>query len=491
MDAKKDRGFLGQPLGLRTLFLTEFWERFSYYGMRAILLFYMYFAVEKGGLGMDQTTAASIMAIYGAMVYMTGVVGGWISDRILGPRRTVFWGGVLIMFGHIVLSLPIGEGGLFGSIVLITLGTGLLKPNVSDMVGSLYTEKDPRRDSGFSIYVMGINLGSLFAPMVVQWTAAKFNYHAGFSLAAIGMFIGLIVYWIDGRKYLPEDGLHAPDPINTDERSKAISRLVYGLVAVAVIVIVMFFTHTLTIENAINIISALGIILPIIYFVVMLRSKKVTKIERSRVIAYIPLFIAAVVFWAIEEQGSVIMALLVAEQTQLHFAGFNLQPGSFQSLNPFFIIIYTPFFAWFWIKLGKRQPSSPSKFWMGLVFTAASYFLLVLPLMNISAGDKISPLWLVGQWALIEVGEMLISPVGLSATTKLAPKAFSSQMMSMWFLADSAGQSINAQLVKLFKPGVPSNEMAFFGITAIVVLITGILLAILVPKIKPLMKGVN
>ncbi|MFD1472730.1 peptide MFS transporter [Companilactobacillus mishanensis] len=491
MDAKKDRGFLGQPAGLRTLFLTEFWERFSYYGMRAILLFYMYYAIEKGGLGMDQTTAASIMAIYGAMVYMTGVVGGWISDRILGPRRTVFWGGVLIMFGHIVLSLPIAEGGLFGSIILITIGTGLLKPNVSDMVGSLYTEKDPRRDSGFSIYVMGINLGSLIAPILVPWAANQWNFHVGFSFAAIGMFIGLVVYWLDGRKYLPESGLHAPDPINIDERSKAISRLVYGLIAVAVIVAVMFFTHTLTVDNAINIISALGIILPIIYFVVMLRSKKVTKIERSRVLAYIPLFIAAVVFWAIEEQGSVIMALLVAEQTQLHIGGWNLQAGTFQMLNPFFIIIYTPFFAWLWIKLGKRQPSSPSKFWLGLVFTAASYFLLVLPLMSISVGDKISPWWLVGQWALIEVGEMLISPVGLSATTKLAPKAFSSQMMSMWFLADSAGQSINAQLVKLFKPGVPSNEMAFFGITAIVVLIIGIILALFVPKIKPLMKGVN
>ncbi|WP_300562370.1 peptide MFS transporter [Companilactobacillus sp.] len=490
MDAKKDRGFLGQPLGLRTLFLTEFWERFSYYGMRAILIFYMYMAVEKGGLGMNQTTAASIMAIYGAMVYMTGVVGGYISDRILGPRRTVFWGGVLIMFGHIVLSLPIGMGGLFGSIVLITLGTGLLKPNVSDMVGSLYTEQDPRRDSGFSIYVMGINLGSLFAPAAVQWAAAQYNYHVGFSLAAIGMFIGLVVYYIDGRKYLPESGMHAPDPISAAERSKAISRVVYGLIAVAVIILVMFFTHTLNIGNVINIISALGIILPIIYFVVMLSSKKVTKIERSRVIAYIPLFIAAVVFWAIEEQGSVIMALLAAEQTQLHIGGWNLQAGYFQMLNPFFIIIYTPFFAWLWIKLGKRQPSSPNKFWLGLVFTAASYFLLVLPLMSVGTG-KISPWWLVGQWALIEVGEMLVSPVGLSATTKLAPKAFSSQMMSMWFLADSAGQSINAQVVKFFKPGDPANEMMFFGVTAIVVLVVGIILAFLVPKIKPLMKGVN
>lgn len=490
MDAKKDRGFLGQPLGLRTLFLTEFWERFSYYGMRAILIFYMYVAVEKGGLGMDQTTAASIMAIYGSLVYMTSVVGGFISDRLLGPRRTVFWGGVAIMFGHIVLSLPIGMSGLFGSILLITIGTGLLKPNVSDMVGTLYTDDDPRRDSGFSIYVMGINLGSLFAPLVVQWTASEFNYHAGFSLAAIGMFIGLIVYWIDGKKYLPASGLKAPDPITDKERKTVINRVVYGVIAIVVIILIMLFTHSLTIDNFIVILSVLGIALPIVYFIIMLRSKKVNATERSRVVAYIPLFIAAAIFWAIEEQGSVIMALFVAEQTKLSAFGMNLQAGWFQSLNPFFIIIYTPFFAWLWIKLGKRQPSSPTKFWLGLVFTALSYFVLIIPLMGVGTG-KVSPWWLVAQWGLIEIGEMLVSPVGLSATTRLAPKAFKSQMMSMWFLADSAGQAVNAQLVKVFHAGDPANEMMFFGITGAFLIVAAIILAVLVPKIKPLMKGVN
>lgn len=490
MDAKKDRGFLGQPLGLRTLFLTEFWERFSYYGMRAILLFYMYYSIEKGGLGINQTTAASIMSIYGALVYMTGVIGGYVSDRLLGPRRTVFWGGVLIMFGHIVLSLPIGKGGLFGSIVLITIGTGLLKPNVSDMVGTLYTEDDPRRDSGFSIYYMGINLGSLIAPLLVNWASGEWNFHVGFSFAAIGMFIGLIVYWYDGKKYLPESGLKAPDPISDKERSKVVSRLVYALIAIAIIIVIMFFTKTLTVDNVINVISALGILIPIAYFVAMLRSKKVSKIERSRVWAYIPLFIAAVVFWAITEQGSVVMALLVAEQTQLNFGGWVLQPGWFQSLNPLFIIIYTPIFAWMWIKLGKRQPSSPTKFFLGLLFTAASYFLLIIPLASVGDG-LISPLWLVGQWGLIEIGEMLISPVGLSATTKLAPKAFSSQMMSMWFLSNSAGQSINAQVVKLFDAGNPANEMMFFGVTAAVVIVAAVLLAFMVPKIKVMMNGVN
>ncbi|CAJ1183700.1 peptide MFS transporter [Companilactobacillus nantensis] len=491
MDEKKDRGFFGQPTGLRTLFLTEFWERFSYYGMRAILLFYMYYAVTKGGLGMDRTTAASIMSIYGSLVYMSSVLGGFISDRLLGARRTVFWGGVLIMLGHIVLSFPIGETGLFLSIGLIVIGTGLLKPNVSEMVGGLYSEGDPRRDSGFSIYVMGINLGSLFAPQAVNSMSNAFNFHAGFSLAAIGMFIGLIVYWWDGRKYLPESSLHAPDPITDEERGRFIKRVSIAVVAVIIIVAVLIFAHAFTIDNVITIISILGIGLPVGYFIMMLTSKKVTKIERSRVFAYIPLFIAAMIFWAIEEQGSVVLALFAAEQTQLNFAGLHLSAPQFQMLNPFFIIIYTPFFAWLWIKLGKRQPSSPSKFWMGLVATAISYFVLIIPLMGLSANGKVSPLWLVLSWGIIEIGEMLISPVGLSATTKLAPKAFSGQMMSMWFLADSAGQAANAQIVKLFVPGDPKNEMMFFGVTGIVTLVAAVLLILCVPWIKKMMKGVN
>lgn len=491
MDEKKDRGFFGQPIGLRTLFLTEFWERFSYYGMRAILLFYMYYAVTKGGLGMDRTTAASVMSIYGSLVYMSSVLGGFISDRLLGPRRTVFWGGVLIMFGHIVLSLPMGETGLFVSIGLIVIGTGLLKPNVSEMVGGLYTEGDPRRDSGFSIYVMGINLGSLIAPQAVTTMWNHFNFHAGFSLAAIGMFLGLVVYWWDGRKYLPKESLQAPDPITDKERSKFYKRVIIGAIAFVIIVVAMMAMNAFTVDNFITILSILGIALPVGYFVMMLTSKKVTKVERSRVFAYIPLFIAAAIFWAIEEQGSVVLALFAAEQTQLNFAGLHLSAPQFQMLNPFFIIIYTPFFAWLWIKLAKRQPSSPSKFWMGLVATAISYFVLIIPLIGLAPGDKVSPLWLVLSWGIIEIGEMLISPVGLSATTKLAPKAFRGQMMSMWFLADSAGQAANAQLVKLFEPGNPQNEMMFFGVTGIVTLVAAVILIMFVPKIKKLMAGVN
>ncbi|MCO6543152.1 MAG: peptide MFS transporter [Lactobacillus sp.] len=489
----KEKKFFGQPYGLSTLFMTEFWERFSYYGMRAILLYYMYYAVSRGGLGFNQVTAVSIMSIYGSLVYMTSVLGGFISDRILGSRRTVFWGGVLIMFGHIFLSLPMGKPTLYLSILFITIGTGLLKPNVSEMVGGLYSENDPRRDAGFSIFVMGINIGSLIAPIVVGQAWKSFNFHVGFSLAAIGMFFGLITYYFQGKKYLPDNSLQAPDPLSDAEKKKLYKRVAICLAVVIVIFAILFAVHAVNLTNIITLFTILGVALPIAYFVIILSSQKVTKVEKSRVRAYIALFIAAVIFWAIEEQGSTVLGLFVANNTQLNvnlnFLGLHLDklvPSWFQSLNPLFIVLYTPIFAWLWTKLGKKQPSSPAKFWMGLVVTGISYLVLLIPLMT-GNGGKVSPWWLVLSWGIVEIGEMLISPIGLSVTTKLAPKAFSSEMMSMWFLADAAGQAINAQVVQFY----PGHEATYFGVVGIVAIAFAAILLVLTPKIEKLMAGIN
>ena len=258
-----DNAFFGHPRGLSTLFFTEMWERFSYYGMRAILLFYMYYSVSDGGLGIDKTTAASIMAIYGSLVYLSSVIGGFISDRILGSRRTVFIGGVLIMLGHIALSTPYGKGALLLSIVLIVLGTGLLKPNVSEMVGSLYSSNDPRRDAGFNIFVFGINVGALVSPIVVGQLGFNVNFHLGFSLAAIGMFFGLLQYWLDGRKYLSKDSLYPTDPIESDELKGLITKTVIGIAAIALILIIMNLLNALNITNIINLISIIAVLIPI------------------------------------------------------------------------------------------------------------------------------------------------------------------------------------------------------------------------------------
>ncbi|KRN27233.1 di- tripeptide transporter [Lactobacillus selangorensis] len=483
-----DHAFFGQPRGLSTLFFTEFWERFSYYGMRAILLYYMYTKVSNGGLGFSESTSASIMSIYGSLVYMSSVIGGFVSDRLIGPRRSVFWGGILIIFGHIVLSTPFGAPALFISIALIVLGTGLLKPNVSEMVGGLYSEDDIRRDSGFSIFVMGINFGSLFAPLIVGWIGQTYNYHMGFSIAAVGMFIGLIMYYFDGKKYLTEDSLVAPDPLKPGESRPMVRKILLGILAVIVVLIAMYFVGVLNVDNIILLISIIGVLIPVWYFIMMLMSKKISTVERDRVKAYIPLFIAAVLFWAIEEQGSVVLALFASQQTNLQLGSFTIPASWFQTLNPLFIIIYTPFFAWLWVKMGKHQPSSPKKFDYGLFFAGISFLVMVIPVLMFGTHTKVSPLWLVLSWALVEIGELLISPVGLSVTTKLAPRAFQSQMMSMWFLADSAAQAINAQVVKLYTPG---TEVTYFTVVGIVTILFGVILLFMTPRIEKLMDGVN
>ncbi|GGV18993.1 peptide MFS transporter [Lactobacillus acetotolerans] len=491
-----DTAFFGQPKGLSTLFFTEMWERFSYYGMRAILLFYMYYAVTKGGLGMNQVTAASVMSIYGSLVYLSNIVGGWLSDRLWGSRKTVFIGGVLIMIGHIVLSLPMGLVALYVSIALIVAGTGLLKPNVSDMVGGLYSANDRRRDAGFSMFVFGINLGSAIAPWAVPWAANGFglhlfgnemNFHAGFSLAAIGMFFGLVQYYIGGKKYLSDDSLMPTNPIDHKGLVKVGKKTIIGLVVVAILLGILAIMGQLNINNIIGLITIVAILLPICCFWTMLRSPKVTKIEHSRVLAYIPLFIAAAIFWGIEESGSVVLALFAQDRTILHIGGWHFAAANFQTLNPLFIMILTPFFVRLW-EHWKRQPSAPGKFAWGLVFAGLSYVWMAIPGTLYGTSGRVSPFWLVGSWFIVEIAEMLISPIGLSVTTKLAPNVYRSEMMSMWFLADAAGQAINSQIVKYYSA---STEIPYFLVIGGVSILFGILMFFLVKRINVLMDGVH
>ncbi|MFC7391920.1 peptide MFS transporter [Scopulibacillus cellulosilyticus] len=482
------KGFFGHPRGLFTLFSTELWERFSYYGMRAILILYMYDKISNGGLGINQGTAAAIMSVYGSLVYMSGIIGGWIADRLLGNRRTIFWGGVLIMLGHIALSFPGGLTALFVSMFFIVMGTGLLKPNVSKVVGDLYSVDDARRDSGFSIFYMGINLGAFISPYIAGTLGQKVNYHLGFATAAVGMALGLIFYVISGRKSLGDAGKRVANPLKPEERKKVFTRLMIGAVIIVLLVIVGMITHTLTVNGFTTLISILGIVIPICYFVVMFMSKQTTAVEKSRLLAYIPLFIAAVMFWSIQEQGSVTLAIYANERTQLDLWGFHIPSSWFQSLNPVFIIIFAPIFAALWLKLGKRQPITPNKFSLGLILAGLSYLVLLIPALMYGTDKLVSPLWLVLSFFLVTLGELCLSPVGLSVTTKLAPKAFSAQIMSLWFLSDAAGQAINAKVTPLYNA---HTEVAYFGIIGIIGVILGVILLFIAPKIHNYMHGLD
>ncbi|MDA1477873.1 peptide MFS transporter [Bacillus changyiensis] len=482
------KGFFGHPRGLFTLFFTEFWERFSYYGMRAILIYYLYTQVKNGGLGFEETTANSIMAVYGSLVYMSGIIGGWIADRLLGTARTVFYGGIFIMLGHIMLSFPGSVPAFFISMFLIIIGTGLLKPNVSSVVGDLYSPEDNRRDSGFSIFYMGINLGGFVAPIIVGTVGQTYNYHLGFSLAAIGMFFGLVTYVLTKKKSLGSAGQKVPNPLSVVERKRAFFIFGISILVIAAIGAVSIVTGKMTINLFTMIVSCLGIIIPCIYFIVMFVSSKTTSDERSRLIAYIPLFIASMMFWAIQEQGANILATYADKRTHLEFLGFELQSSWFQSLNPLFIVVLAPVFAWLWMRLGKRQPSTPTKFSLGLMLAGLSFIVMIFPAYINGTDSLANPMWLVLSFFIVVLGELCLSPVGLSATTKLAPAAFSAQTMSLWFLSNASAQAINAQVVRFYNE---NNEISYFGIIGAVSIFLGILLFMLSPKIQKFMKGVK
>lgn len=483
-----DKGFFGQPRGLSTLFFTEFWERFSYYGMKAILAYYLYYSVTKGGFGLEQSTALQIVSIYGALIYMSGIIGGWLADRVFGIRHSIFYGGILIMLGHILLALPNNFTVLMIALLLLIIGTGLLKPNISTNVGMLYEKDDPRVDSGFTLFYMSINLGSLISPLLVGTLQVKYGFHAGFALAAVGMFFGLLTYVITNKKNLGDLGLKPSDPLKAEEKKK------FGIIAAATIIAIVLFvtitlmTNTLTIGAFANFITFLGVILPTVLITKMILSKKVSKKERSHLFAYIPLFLASVVFWMIQEQGATVLAAFADTKTELSVANitnglidFNIPAAWFQSLNPLFIVFFAPIISRLWVKLGDRNPSTVTKFTVGVLLAGAAYLIMIVPL---STEGLIHPLWLVLSFFLVTIGELFVSPIGLSTTTRLAPVAFQSQMMSVWFLSNAMAQGLNAQMVKIYDLIDTKAYFMYLGSFAIIV---AVILIILGPKIRKVM----
>lgn len=494
----RQRTFFGHPWGLSTLFLTETWERFSYYGMRAILLYYMYFQVTSGGLGMSHSTAKSVVSVYGAAIYMSGILGGWFADRIIGARQSITWGAVLIMGAHIALSIP--DGGptaLFISMALLVVGTGLLKPNITKAVGDLYDEKDSRRDAGFTLFVMGVQVGAFFSPIIIglltntdsnSVDGSHNHFHLGFGLAAIGMAIGLAQYLIRGRATLGHIGTAPPSPLEPDARRRALTIMAVSVVVLALIIVGLVATGNFSADLVVNVISALSVLVPIGYFVVMLRSPKVTALERSRVKAFIPLFIAMVVFWFIEEQQAGVFAQYAQQQTDLQAWGVHIDPEWAQSINPIVMLLFAPLVAALWVRMGRRQPNTPRKFAIGLVLTGGGFACMLLPFLINGPSAPGNPGWLLLSIGLISVGELLVNPVSLAATTALAPAAFASQTVGLNYASDAAGQGLIAQLSKFY---TPENWGIYFGVLGIAVVLCGIVLWLVSPAIHRWMAGVD
>ncbi|MDO5712624.1 MAG: oligopeptide:H+ symporter, partial [Micrococcales bacterium] len=392
---------------------------------------------------------------YGASVYLLAIVGGLAADRIIGARLSVLYGGVVIMAGHVSLAVP---GAVFSwlGIALVALGTGLLKPNISAMVGTLYNEDDPRRDGGFQIFYMSINIGAFFSPFVVAFLKDRWGFHAGFSAAAVGMAVALVLFVL-GRRKLRGAGDDVPNPLQPHERGRFALMALGVLVAFAVIFFLATTWNSSPVRAAVDAISITCIITPIVYFTVMFRSPRVTDTERTHLLAYLPLWVGAALFFMIFEQAAGKMASFAEQNTDLQ--GW-ISPEWYQSINPIAIIVMAPFFAWLWTRRAGRFPSTPFKFALAVFIVGLSALMLsaAFSTYSLAGGANRAPFYLLAAIFVIQtVAELCISPVGLSATTLLAPRAFASQALALWFLASSAGQAVGAQTIKAMA-GLPDSQ---------------------------------
>ena len=474
-------GLFGHPKGLMTLFFTEMWERFSYYGMRAILLLYMVAPVANGGLGLDKPSATLIYGLYTSAVYLMSIPGGWIADGILGSRLAVLIGGIIIASGHYSMIFP-SSTSFYAGLILIVLGTGLLKPNISSIVGSLYAEGDPRRDAGFSIFYMGINLGAFVAPLACGFLAQdeKFksflkannflpegSWHWGFGAAGVGMTFGLIQYLIF-QKSLRRVGNRPDVPMG-----ELVKRVVIAVAAITTLGLLLIY-------NLWSII-AVGIIAGAIWLFFSLKTE-----ERNRFIVIGILFVFAALFWAAFEQAGSSLTLFADKMTRNSVFGWNFPSSWFQSVNSLFIIILAPVFSWLWVTLGTRQPSSPAKFSFGLLFAGLGFVVVAFASTLYSGNTLVDPFWLVSVYFLHTVGELCLSPVGLSTMTKLAPVRLVGLIMGIWFLAASVGNYAAGTIAGHFDETAEGAVFKLFASVAAVTIISAGILALITPYARKL-----
>lgn len=477
-------GFLGQPRGLANLFSVELWERFSFYGMQGIVLLYMYFEATQGGLGIDRTVAAGIVGAYGGSVYLFSILGGWVADRLLGSERTMFASAVLIMLGHVALAVVPGVVGLGIGLVLVAIGSGGLKATITNLVGALYTADDPRRDAGFSIFYMGINIGGLLGPLLTGLVQQTWGFHLGFGLAAVGMGIGLVQYSL-ARRHLPHPTRRVPDPLPREKYGR------YGAIAVGAVVVIAVAAATglLNPGNLSDVVVVATAVAAVVLFAILLTSSKVRGDEHSRVVSFIPMFIGSVAFWALFQQQFTVITIYsetrLDRDLTLPFIGDWTMPIPWaQSFNPFFIIVLAPVFAALWTRLGRRQPTTPVKFSLGVMLMGAA-FLVFLPMAGTAA---VPVLWIALIMLVATCGELLLSPVGLSLSTKLAPKAYPVLMVSLFYLSVALGTALSGSLATFYSE---DDEVAYFGTLGAVTIGIGLVLLALAPRITRAMRGIR
>lgn len=456
MTTQTEKTFFGQPEGLKTLFFTEMWERMSYYGMRMLLVLFMTATLQEGGLALTVASAAAIYGLYTGSVYFMGLPGGWIADRLIGGQKAVWYGGLIIMCGHIILAIP-HEHTFFIGLVFVILGTGLLKPNIGAMVGQLYSDEDKRRDSGYAIYYMGINLGSVIGYSVCGYLMEdqdNFGWHWAFGAAAVGMAVGLFQYRRTIDK-LNSAGAKPESPLSS--RGKTISWLIISSVLICIVVIMaMIMSGTISVDP-VTIAQYVAVVFTLTFFLyygAIYFGGNLSGSEKKRLWALLLVCVASACFWSGFEQAGSSMNLFTRDYTDRIVNGFEIPTGWFQSLNAMFIVLLSPFFAALWINLGKRlvSPSYGIKCAIGLIIMASGFIVMFFAAQHAASGMKVAPYWLVATYFLHTVGELCLSPVALSAVSKLSPRRFAGQMMGVFVLTYSIGNIISGLLAGNFDP---------------------------------------
>jgi POT family proton-dependent oligopeptide transporter len=435
--------FLGHPRGLATLFFTEMWERFTYYGMRAVLVLFLVGAVSSGGFGIDDKTAAAIYGLYTAGVYLAALPGGWIADRLIGARRAVFIGGALITLGNAMLAASTTPRGFYLGLLVIVLGVGLLKPNVSAMVAELYPEGGARLDAGFTVFYMGINLGATLGPVVTGEAQTLIGPRAGFGVAAVFMAAGVLQYYLTQRHLGTAGQFVAPAEGGAGATARRPWRRLWIALAAAALAVAALSFGWLPV-NPVGLAHASTLVIAataVLYFAYLFLAGNLSALEKRRVLVIVVLFLGSVLFWSGYEQAGSSLNLFAERYTDRALGSFVIPASWFQSLNPAFVIAFAPLVAWVWIALARRRlkPSAPASFAIGVILMGSGFVVMAVAASIVAHGSKVLPYWLIATYLLHTLGELCLSPVGLSYTTKLSPKRLVGQMMGMWFLSLSLG----------------------------------------------------
>lgn len=488
-----DRRFFGHPRGLATLFFTEMWERFSYYGIRPLLVLFMTAALARGGFGFARPTASAIVGVYAASVYLASLPGGWVADRWLGLRRAIWWGGVLIALGHlsIATSAVFAHRAFFLGLILIVMGTGLLKPNISAIVGDLYSRGDPRRDAGFSVFYMGINTGALIAPIITGFLGERIGWHWGFAAAGVGMLFGLLTFRLRAASTLGPLGMAPSGTLTEQQRAR---RVTLGALGMIVLVVLLAMLGLVAIDpvGIANMMKNVILTGAVLCFAYLFFFAGLTGDEKKGIGVVLVLFIFSVVFWSAFEQQPTSLNLFARDFTDRTLFGWEVPASWFQSVESLFVVLCAPMLAAMWMALGRRGQdlSSPAKFAIGLAFAGVGFLLMLAASHRVITGGaavRVSMWWLVGTYFFQAIGELALSPVGLSSMTKLAPRRFAGLTMGAWFTSLALGNLIAGLVGGKVDPEKLAEMPVLFQRTAMSLFIAAAVLCLLIVPIRRMM----